>query len=69
MTWRGTVSPEVPLSVVTLEPSRFKGEAALSFKAFRQADMHTTKDERIPKVKHRLRGSDELAHTPERAPV
>lgn len=50
------VSPEVPLSVVSLEPSRFKGEAALSFKAFRQADMHTTKDERIPKDKTSAQG-------------
>ena len=41
------VSPRVPLSVVTLEPSRFKGDAALALKAFRQADMHTAQDERI----------------------
>jgi len=40
--------PKVPLLVISLEPRRFKGEAALSFKAFRRADMHTTKDERIP---------------------
>jgi len=41
-------SPKVPLSIVTLEPSGFKGDAAQSFKAFRRADMHTTKDEHIP---------------------
>jgi len=45
---RARRQPKVPLPIVALEPSGFKGEAAQSFKAFRLADMHTTKDERIP---------------------